>query len=81
MTDHSLSSSLLSKSTHCSLISHLRANGKRGTKKEKEGGVRMSGTQTHFWMVRRKVGIGQRARVKSSQKMRDTVMLETKWTE
>lgn len=30
MTDHSLSSSLLSKSTHCALISHLMATGKGG---------------------------------------------------
>lgn len=34
VTDHSLSSPLLSKSTPRALISHLRANGKGGKKNE-----------------------------------------------
>lgn len=36
VTDHSLSSSLLSKSTHRALISHLMANGKGGKRRSRE---------------------------------------------
>ena len=49
MTDHLLSSPPLSKSTHCTLISHLRATGKGGGGKKMGREERGRGGEKILW--------------------------------